>query len=155
MSREIPSSYIILYLLRYIIIIIRFPWRYHILFILIKNIVILLSDDLPIQYVFPIILFYFFFCSQDRDIYLMVTSAGKIVFVSHSVENILGHPQVSFSWKWLSRRYVYKWINKNWHNMYITCVLPVCRTIASPLNNLNQLISGVNELRILFIPFVF
>lgn len=28
----------------------------------------------------------------------MVTSAGKIVFVSHSVENILGHPQVSFSY---------------------------------------------------------
>lgn len=27
----------------------------------------------------------------------MVTSAGKIVFVSHSVESILGHSQVSFT----------------------------------------------------------
>ncbi|KAE9538039.1 hypothetical protein AGLY_006011 [Aphis glycines] len=31
---------------------------------------------------------------DDNDIYLMVTSAGKIVFVSHSVENILGYSQI-------------------------------------------------------------
>ncbi|XP_050428438.1 neuronal PAS domain-containing protein 2-like [Adelges cooleyi] len=30
---------------------------------------------------------------DDRDIYLLVTSTGKIVFVSHTVENILGHSQ--------------------------------------------------------------
>ncbi|XP_025408631.1 circadian locomoter output cycles protein kaput-like isoform X4 [Sipha flava] len=29
----------------------------------------------------------------DKDIFLMVSSAGKIVFVSHTVENILGHHQ--------------------------------------------------------------
>jgi PAS domain-containing protein len=31
---------------------------------------------------------------DDNDIYLMVTSGGKIVFVSHSVENILGYSQI-------------------------------------------------------------
>ncbi|XP_025202262.1 aryl hydrocarbon receptor nuclear translocator-like protein 2 isoform X2 [Melanaphis sacchari] len=31
---------------------------------------------------------------DDNDIYLMVTSSGKIVFVSHSVENILGYSQI-------------------------------------------------------------
>ncbi|XP_050545530.1 neuronal PAS domain-containing protein 2-like isoform X2 [Daktulosphaira vitifoliae] len=30
---------------------------------------------------------------DDRDIYLLVTSTGKIVFVSHTVESILGHSQ--------------------------------------------------------------
>ncbi|XP_060872103.1 uncharacterized protein LOC132946239 isoform X1 [Metopolophium dirhodum] len=31
---------------------------------------------------------------DENDIYLMVTSGGKIVFVSHSVENILGYSQI-------------------------------------------------------------
>ncbi|XP_015367926.1 PREDICTED: circadian locomoter output cycles protein kaput-like isoform X2 [Diuraphis noxia] len=31
---------------------------------------------------------------DDNDVYLMVTSGGKIVFVSHSVENILGYSQI-------------------------------------------------------------
>jgi hypothetical protein len=50
-----------------------------------------------------------FDCLQDMDgILLLVTSAGKIVFISHSIDKILGHNQVSIQWSFYE--YLYSWV---------------------------------------------
>lgn len=47
--------------------------------------------------VFFMFLFFLFFSIVEKmdGVMLIVTSAGKIVFISHNIEKVLGHTQVS------------------------------------------------------------